>query len=84
MVASDEILKRTSDQYRRIRNTFRFILGNLSDFSDKNKIAELRVSLLSKGGMVHYQLVESLTQSNAQTYPLIKTIKAIQRETINM
>ena len=26
MVASDEILKRTSDQYRRIRNTFRFIL----------------------------------------------------------
>ena len=38
MVASDEILKRTSDQYRRIRNTFRFILGNLSDFSDKNKV----------------------------------------------
>ena len=38
MVASDEILKRTSDQYRRIRNTFRFILGNLSDFKDKDKI----------------------------------------------
>ena len=39
MVASDEILKRTSDQYRRIRNTFRFILGNLSDFSDKDKVS---------------------------------------------
>ena len=38
MVASDEILKRTSDQYRRIRNTFRFILGNLYDFQDKDKI----------------------------------------------
>ncbi len=38
MVASDEILKRTSDQYRRIRNTFRFILGNLSDFNDKNVV----------------------------------------------
>jgi len=38
MVASDEILKRTSDQYRRIRNTFRFILGNLSDFDDKSKV----------------------------------------------
>ena len=38
MVASDEILKRTSDQYRRIRNTFRFILGNLSDFNDKNRV----------------------------------------------
>jgi isoleucyl-tRNA synthetase len=35
MVASDEILKRTSDQYRRIRNTFRFILGNLNDFNSK-------------------------------------------------
>ena len=37
MVASDEILKRVSDQYRRIRNTFRFILGNLSDFDENKK-----------------------------------------------
>jgi isoleucyl-tRNA synthetase len=29
---SDEILKRTSDAYRRIRNTARFLLANLSDF----------------------------------------------------
>ncbi len=29
---SEEILKRLSEAYRRIRNTFRFILGNLSDF----------------------------------------------------
>ena len=39
MVASDEILKRVSDQYRRIRNTFRFILGNLNDFDESKKIA---------------------------------------------
>ena len=38
MVASDEILKRVSDQYRRIRNTFRFILGNLNDFDESKKI----------------------------------------------
>ena len=37
MVASDEILKRVSDQYRRIRNTFRFILGNLNDFDNDRK-----------------------------------------------
>jgi isoleucyl-tRNA synthetase len=30
---SDEILQRTSEAYRRIRNTFRFLLGNLSDFN---------------------------------------------------
>ena len=38
MVASDEILKRVSDQYRRVRNTFRFILGNLNDFDESKKI----------------------------------------------
>ncbi len=30
---SEEILKRLSDAYRRIRNTFRYILGNLYDFT---------------------------------------------------
>ncbi len=32
MHVSDEILKRVSDTYRRIRNTARFLLGNLADF----------------------------------------------------
>ena len=33
MSFSDEILKRTADAYRRIRNTLRFLLSNLSDFN---------------------------------------------------
>ena len=32
MVASAEIFKRVSDQYSSIRNTFRFLLGNINDF----------------------------------------------------
>ncbi len=32
MTVSDEILKRTADSYRRIRNTARFLLSNLSGF----------------------------------------------------
>jgi isoleucyl-tRNA synthetase len=32
IAVSDEILKRTADSYRRIRNTARFLLGNLHDF----------------------------------------------------
>ncbi|MDT8438482.1 MAG: isoleucine--tRNA ligase [Wenzhouxiangellaceae bacterium] len=32
MTVSDEILKRVADAYRRIRNTARFLLGNLHDF----------------------------------------------------
>ena len=30
---SNEILKQTSDVYRKIRNTFRFLLGNVNDFN---------------------------------------------------
>src|SRR5699024_3107566 len=35
---SDNILKQVSEVYRKIRNTFRFLLGNLADF-DPNKDA---------------------------------------------
>jgi isoleucyl-tRNA synthetase len=44
IVLSDDILKRTSDSYRRIRNTIRFLLGNLNDFSEPKspiKLTEL-------------------------------------------
>ena len=37
MVATDEIMKQVADQYRRIRNTFRFMMGNLNDFNDDSK-----------------------------------------------
>ncbi|MEO6300458.1 MAG: class I tRNA ligase family protein, partial [Paracoccaceae bacterium] len=33
-----EILKGTADSYRRLRNTLRFLLGNLKDFSDSEKV----------------------------------------------
>lgn len=42
---SDAILKQVSEVYRKIRNTFRFLLGNLSDFdpaTDKVKYEDLR------------------------------------------
>ncbi|MDL4839989.1 isoleucine--tRNA ligase [Aquibacillus rhizosphaerae] len=38
---SDDIIKQTSEGYRKIRNTFRFMLGNLHDFDPKtNTIAD--------------------------------------------
>ncbi len=37
---SDDILKRTSEAYRRIRNTFRFLLGSLDGFSHDVAIKE--------------------------------------------
>lgn len=35
LTISDEILKRVSEGYRRIRNTLRFLLANIGDFDVK-------------------------------------------------
>ncbi|MFT7510184.1 MAG: isoleucyl-tRNA synthetase, partial [Sulfitobacter sp.] len=34
----DQILKGTADSYRRLRNTMRFLLGSLADFSDADRV----------------------------------------------
>ncbi|MDO8826268.1 isoleucine--tRNA ligase [Methylophaga sp.] len=38
MSVSDEILKRTADSYRRIRNTARYLLSNLNDFDPASNL----------------------------------------------
>ncbi|RAP57285.1 isoleucine--tRNA ligase [Oleiagrimonas sp. MCCC 1A03011] len=38
MAVSDEIFKRVADSYRRIRNTCRFLLGNLAGFDPKHDL----------------------------------------------
>ncbi len=46
MTVSDEILKRVSDSYRRIRNTARFLLGNLDGFDPTQHLLPVEDSLL--------------------------------------
>jgi len=36
---SEEILQRTADAYRKIRNTFRYLLGNLCDFKPEDAVS---------------------------------------------
>ncbi|WWO97586.1 MAG: isoleucine--tRNA ligase [Candidatus Dasytiphilus stammeri] len=38
ITVSEEIINRSTDNYRRIRNTVRFLLANLKDFQPKNEI----------------------------------------------
>ena len=45
---SDEILKQVSEVYRKIRNTFRFLLGNLDDL-----IHQQMLLLMKNLGEVH-------------------------------
>ncbi len=49
MAVSDEILKRTADAYRRIRNTARFLLGNLAGFEPtRHRVAPERMLALDR------------------------------------
>ena len=48
---SDDILKQTAEQYRKIRNTFRFLLANIDDLNDISSIedfGELDIWILNK------------------------------------
>ncbi|WP_440221912.1 isoleucine--tRNA ligase [Dokdonella sp. MW10] len=46
IAVSDEILKRVSDAYRRIRNTARFLLGNLDGFDPATQLLPVESCLL--------------------------------------
>ncbi len=55
-----EILKGTADSYRRLRNTLRFLLGNLKDFSEAERVAPTDMPELER--WVLHRLAELDTQ----------------------
>lgn len=53
---SDEILKQVSDSYRKIRNTIRYMLGNLSDFNpDQNSVSYADMPELDQWAVTKYK-----------------------------
>ena len=54
MRIGDSNLKQVSDQYRKIRNTFRFLLGNINkeDFKDSDKVAYENLDAVDKYMMI--------------------------------
>ncbi len=60
---SDEILDRTSEAYRRIRNTFRFLLGNIADFTPTDAVTWDRMLDLDRFALVQLaDLVDRVTK----------------------
>ena len=53
MSVSDEILKRTADSYRRMRNTVRYLLSNLHGFDVANDVLALNEMLALDRWIVH-------------------------------
>ena len=63
---SDEILKRASDAYRRIRNTARFLLSNLSDFNpETDQVPSHEMVELDQWAIQH---VQSLQKKITEAY----------------
>ncbi|RDC61080.1 Isoleucine--tRNA ligase [Alteripontixanthobacter maritimus] len=68
----DEILKGVGDQYRRLRNTFRYLLGALDgfvgDLSDETPIPELEVYILSLLAQLDANLRRAVDDYDFNTY----------------
>ncbi len=65
MSLSQEILKRMSDSYRRMRNTVRFLLGNLHDFDPREALPAEALVALDRWAIAR---TATLQQEIAQAY----------------
>jgi len=70
MTVSDEILNRSADSYRRIRNTLRFMLANTSGFDpaqhtlDSDQMLDLDKWIVSKTADLQVQILQAYEQYN--------------------
>jgi isoleucyl-tRNA synthetase len=75
---SDNILKQTSEAYRKIRNTFRFMLGNLADFDpEKDSVPESEMEEVDLYMLQRLQEVLKESRENYEVYeysPIFHTI----------
>lgn len=66
---SDEILKQVSDSYRKIRNTIRYMLGNLSDFNPAENTVEIStLPELDKWALFKYEQLKKKVLSSYEKY----------------
>lgn len=79
MSVSDDILKRSADSYRRIRNTARFLLGNLAGFDPAlQRVSADDCLLLDQWAMAKArQLHERVSQAYAD-YDFARVVAALQ------
>ncbi|WP_100011031.1 isoleucine--tRNA ligase [Lentibacillus sediminis] len=66
---SDDILKQTSEAYRKIRNTFRFMLGNLADFDPaRDRVPEAEMEEVDRYMLHRLQQVVKDVRANYEKY----------------
>ncbi|OEG69715.1 hypothetical protein ATZ36_07910, partial [Candidatus Endomicrobiellum trichonymphae] len=74
---SDEIIRRLSDTYRKIRNTIRFLLGNIGDFDFKKALPYGDMQEMDKYALSRLQQLISGTVAAYEGYEFHKVASAI-------
>lgn len=65
---SDDILKQIAEAYRKIRNTFRFLLGNLADYDPKrDRVSEENLEEIDRYALIKlYRLIDRVKEAYEQ------------------
>ena len=72
-----EILKGTADSYRRLRNTMRFMLGNLADFSDDERVDPADMPELERWVLHRLAELDERVKSGYKAYDFQGVFRAI-------
>ncbi len=79
MSVSDDILKRSADAYRRIRNTSRFLLGNLAGFdSEENLVPNEKMLLLDQWAVARTLVVQEEIIAAYERYDFAAVVSKLQ------
>ena len=78
MHISEEILKRASEGYRRIRNTIKFLLSNTSDYSQRDSKDINNLTIVDKWILNQASDLQHLIQKNYEDFKFHQIIQDIQ------
>ncbi len=78
MRCNDELIGRTQEAYRKIRNTLRYLMGNIDDFDpNKNAVSYDKMSEIDKWAMQQLQKLIATVTENYENYSFHKAFTAI-------
>lgn len=84
MTVSDQILNRTADSYRRIRNTVRFLLANINGFEPKNHMTKAEALLPLDAWIVDQaNKLQSEIQNHYNEYQLMNIYQKLHHFCVN-
>jgi len=84
MSLSDEVLKRTADSYRRLRNTARYLLSNLHDFDpEQHQVAWGDMLVLDQWAMHRAAEVQKDIQAHFEHCRFAQVVEALELFCIN-